>query len=88
MKHRDLVSLVARKAGITRKDAESLLQNTFEEIAGALEEGEPVQTNLGTFYVSGRRNERKDDPRALGTSRQVRFRASPALKNRVNDNDS
>ena len=89
MNKTELVAAAAEKTGITKKDAECLLSAAFEPIAEKLIQGEKVQlSGFGTFEVKERearvgRNPRTKEEIRIPATRQIAFKASKTLKQKV-----
>ena len=50
MNKTELIAVIAEKAGLTKKDAEKVLNTTFEAIADAMAQGDKVQiAGFGSF---------------------------------------
>ncbi len=90
MNKTDLIAAVAKKAGISKKDAEAAVAATFDAIKGALKKGDKVQlVGFGTFEVSERaaregRNPQTGEAMKIKASKAPRFKAGKALKYAVN----
>ncbi len=90
MNKSDLIAAVAEATGITRSEAASAVDVTFEVIAGALKDGADVRlTGFGSFGVADRaaregRNPRTGEAVEIAASRQVRFKPGKGLKGAVN----
>ena len=89
MNKTELVSAVAEKTGLTKKDAECFLSATIETITEKLISGEKVQlSGFGVFEVKVRearvgRNPRTKEPVQIPATRQIAFKAGKALKQKV-----
>ena len=89
MNKTDLVAVVAQKTGLTKKDAERVVNATVETIAESLVKGEKVQlSGFGIFEVKERearigRNPRTKESIQIPASRQPVFKASKTLKDQV-----
>ena len=89
MNKTELIASVAEKSGITKKDAERVINATFETITASLAEGTKVQlSGFGIFEVKARearvgRNPRTKEEIQIPASRQPAFKASKALKDIV-----
>jgi DNA-binding protein HU-beta len=85
----ELIAAVAEKSGLTKKDAERVINATFEAITASLEQGNKVQiSGFGIFEVKARearvgRNPRTKEEIQIPASRQPAFKASKALKETV-----
>ena len=90
MNKSDLVSAVAERSGLSKKDSEKALNATFDAITDALEAGERVQlVGFGTFDVKERparagRNPRTKEAITIAASRIPMFKAGKILKDTVN----
>ena len=89
MNKTELIAAVAEKAGLTKKDAERVINATFESITATLAEGGRVQlSGFGIFEVKERearigRNPRTKETIQIPASKQPVFKASKALKDAV-----
>lgn len=89
MNKTELIASVAEKTGLTKKDAERVINATFDTIAASLAEGNKVQlSGFGIFEVKARearvgRNPRTKEEIQIPASRQPAFKASKALKETV-----
>jgi DNA-binding protein HU-beta len=89
MNKSDLIAAVAEAAGISRSDAASAVDTTFDTIADALKDGVDVRlTGFGSFGVADRaaregRNPRTGEPVKIAASRQAKFKAGKGLKDAV-----
>ena len=90
MNKSDLAAAIAEATGITRSEAASAVDATFEVIADALKDGVDVRlTEFGSFGITDRaaregRNPRTGEPVEIAASRQVRFKPGKGLKDAVN----
>jgi len=86
MNKTELIASVAEKSGLTKKDAERVINATFDTITASLAEGNKVQlSGFGIFEVKARearvgRNPRTKEEIQIPASRQPAFKASKALK--------
>ena len=86
MNKTELVAAVAEKSGLTKKDAERVVNATFETITAELQKGEKVQiSGFGIFEVKARearvgRNPRTKEAIEIPASKAPAFKASKALK--------
>jgi DNA-binding protein HU-beta len=85
----ELISVVAEKAGLTKKDTEKVVNAVFDGISEALARGEKVQViGFGTFDVRSRKAREGRNP-ATGASIQIPavkvpvFKAGKALKDNI-----
>lgn len=92
MNKADLVSKMAEKSGLTKKDAEAALNAFIESVEGALEVGEKVQlVGFGTFEVRERKPRQGRNPRnpeqviEIPASKAPVFKAGKTLKEKIND---
>lgn len=87
---RDLIELVAEKSHVSKKDAESVIEQSFALIQKALLEGREVSiTNFGTFIPKTRQGRTGTDPKShnkikIKEARTVSFKLSKALKAKIN----
>lgn len=89
MNKSELISVVAEKAGMTKKDTEKVVNAVFEGITDALTKGEKVQLiGFGTFDLRTRKAREGRNP-ATGDVIQIPqatvpvFKAGKALKESV-----
>ena len=86
----ELVTLMAEKSGLSKKDAEKALQAFTESVAQELKNGGKVQlVGFGTFEVSERaaregRNPATNQTITIPASKAPKFKAGKALKDLVN----
>jgi len=85
----ELVSVVAEKAGMTKKDTEKVVVAVFDGITEALSKGEKIQIiGFGTFDVRERKEREGRNP-ATGMAIKIPavkapvFKAGKALKDTV-----
>ena len=89
MNKTELIAAVAEKAGLTKKDAERVVNATFETITDSLVKGDKVQlSGFGIFEVKARearigRNPRTKQTIQIPATRQPAFKASKTLKDTV-----
>ena len=89
MNKAELVTEVAERASMTKKDAERAVNAVVESIEAALTKGERVSlVGFGTFEVRERaarvgRNPRTGDTLEISSSRVPAFKAGKALKESV-----
>jgi len=89
MNKTELAAVVAQKAGLTKKDAERVINATLETITESLEKGEKVQlSGFGIFEVKDRearvgRNPRTKETIEIPATRLPAFKASKTLKDTV-----
>ena len=85
----ELIAAVAEKAGITKKDAERVINATMETITESLVKGDKVQVSgFGIFEVKNRearvgRNPRTKETIQIPATRLPAFKASKTLKDTV-----
>ncbi len=91
MNKSELVEAMAKKAGLTKKDAEAALSAFIDTVGDELKKGGKVQLiGFGTFEVSKRAARTAIDPRDPAKKIKVKacnapkFKAGAALKNLVN----
>ena len=89
MKKAELISAIAAKSGLSKKDSEKALTATFEAIQQALVSGEKVQlVGFGIFDVKDRaartgRNPKTKEVIQIPATRTPQFKAGKALKDAV-----
>lgn len=85
----DLISVVAGKTGLSKKDSDKAVSAVFEAITDALSEGDKVaMVGFGTFEVKHREerqgiNPRTKEPITIAASKVPAFKAGKALKDAV-----
>ncbi|MBP5224560.1 MAG: HU family DNA-binding protein [Lachnospiraceae bacterium] len=90
MNKKELVAVVAQKAGVSKKDAEAVVNALVESVTAELKKGGKVQlVGFGTFEVSKRtarvgRNPRTNETIKIKASKAPKFKAGKALKDAVN----
>lgn len=90
MNKAELVAKVAEKSGLTKKDTEKAVSAVFESIEDALAVGDKVSlVGFGTFERRTRspregRNPQTGAPVKIAAAKVPAFKASKALKDRVN----
>ena len=90
MNKSELVSAIAQKADISRKDAEKAVNGFVDSITESLINGDKVQLiGFGTFEVKSRperiaRNPRTGEEIKIAASKAPAFKAGKALKDKVN----
>lgn len=90
MNKNDLVAAVAENSGLSKADAGNAVDGVVEAITTALSGGDDVRlVGFGTFSVSQRaastgRNPRTGEAIQIAASKQPKFKAGKALKERVN----
>ena len=86
MNKTDLIAAVSVKSGITKKDAERIVNTTIETITQNLIKGEKVQlSGFGVFEVKDRearvgRNPRTKEAIQIPATRLPQFKASRSLR--------
>lgn len=89
MNKTELVNAVAEKAGLSKKDAEKVINATVDSITEALKAGEKVQlVGFGAFEVKARAARQGLNPRTkeaitIPASKSPVFKAGKALKDAV-----
>ena len=89
MNKAELISAVAAKTGLSKKDSEKAINATFDAITTSLEAGEKVQlVGFGLFDVKERgarvgRNPRTKEEIEIPASRVPMFKAGKALKDAI-----
>ena len=90
MNKTELVSAMAEKTGLSKKDAEAALKAFTDVVAEELKKGEKIQlVGFGTFEVSERaartgRNPQTGAEMTIPASKSPKFKAGKALKHLVN----
>lgn len=86
MNKTELIAAAAEQSGLTKKDAEKVLNAALGAIAGAVAEGDRVQlSGFGIFERKERpartaRNPRTGEPMEVAASSSVAFKPSKTLK--------
>ena len=89
MNKTELIAAVAEKTGMTKKDAERVINATVETITQSLVAGDKVQVSgFGNFEVKARearvgRNPRTKETIEIPATRLPGFKASKTLKDAV-----
>ena len=89
MKKADLVSAVAEKSGVQKKDADKVVTAVFDSISEELQSGDKVQlVGFGTFEVKQRSERKGRNPQTkeeiiIPASKAPSFKAGKALKDAV-----
>jgi DNA-binding protein HU-beta len=89
MNKAELITAVAEKAGLSKKDTEKVINATFDSITAELVAGEKVSlVGFGSFDVKLRgerigRNPRTKEEVTIPASRVPQFKAGKALKDAV-----
>ncbi len=90
MNKSEFVAVIAEKAGISKKDAESFVNAFAENVTGALKKGDKVQLiGFGTFETRTRAAREGINPQTkkkitIAASKVPAFKAGKALKDAVN----
>ena len=90
MNKAELVSAMAEKTALSKKDAEAALKAFTDIVAEELKKGEKIQlVGFGTFEVSERearegRNPLTGEKITIAASKNPKFKAGKALKDMVN----
>ena len=90
MNKMELVSAMADKTGLSKKDAEAALKAFTDVVAEELKKGDKIQlVGFGTFEVSERaaregRNPQTGKEMTIPASKAPKFKAGKALKDSVN----
>lgn len=85
----DLISAVAEKTGVTKKDAGAILDALIDEIIGAVKKGDRVQlVGFGTFELRERAartglNPQTKEQIEIPASKAPAFKAGKAFKDAV-----
>lgn len=91
MNKAELSSAIVAKTGLTKKDAEKVINAVVEVISDSLKAGEKVQiVGFGSFEVKERpartaRNPRTGEEIKIDASKAPVFKAGKALKDIVNE---
>ena len=86
----ELVTMVAEKADLTKKDAEKAISALVESISETLAKGEKIQlVGFGTFEVAERaartgKNPQTGEAIKIPASKAPKFKAGKALKDMLN----
>ena len=89
MNKTELIAAVAEKTGLTKKDAERVVNATFETVTASLAKGEKVAVaGFGNFEVKTRearvgRNPRTKETIEIPATKLPAFKAAKALKDAV-----
>lgn len=90
MNKTELITAVAEKAGLTKKDSEKALNAVLESITAELANGGKIQlVGFGSFEVNDRpartgRNPKTGEEIQIAASKVPQFKAGKALKDTVN----
>jgi len=85
----DLVEAIAEKAGVSKKDAEQILDATLDFVAQTLKKGDKLTiSGFGTFSVSQRaartgRNPQTGEAIQISASKNPRFKPGKVLKDTI-----
>ena len=91
MNKTELIASVAEKSGITKKDAERVINATLDTITAELTKGNRVQlSGFGIFEVKARqarmgRNPRTKEAVEIPATKQPVFKASKSFKDTVSE---
>ena len=91
MNKKELITAVAAKTELTKKDTEKVLKAFTDVVAEELKKGEKVQlVGFGTFEVSERaaregRNPQTGETMKIAASKAPKFKAGKALKDMINE---
>ena len=89
MNKTELIAAVAEKTGMTKQDAERVINATLETVTASMVAGDKVQiSGFGIFEVKARearvgRNPRTKETIQIPATRLPAFKASKALKDAV-----
>ena len=89
MNKAELITAVAAKTGLSKKDSEKAINATLDTITDSLEAGEKVQlVGFGVFYVKERgtrigRNPKTKEEIEIAASRVPDFKAGKVLKDAI-----
>ena len=91
MNKAELVTAIAEKTGVTKKDADAMLKAFVDTIEEELVKGEKVQLiGFGTFEIrerkerNGRNPQKPEEVVAIPASKAPVFKAGKAFKDSVN----
>ena len=85
MKKTELITAIAEKSGLTKKDAEAALTATLDTIVETVAAGDKIQiTGFGTFEQRQRNARMGCDPRTGNKIEIPAFKAGKEFKNTVN----
>ena len=91
MNKSELITVVAQKTDLSKRDAERVVKTVFDTITEELAKGDKVQViGFGTFEVRHRkaregRNPRNNEPIQIEASKTPAFKAGKQLKDLVNN---
>ncbi len=86
----ELIDAMSDETGLTKKDTEAVLKSFIETVSKELSKGHTVQLiGFGTFEVSKRaartgRNPKTGEEIKIAASKNAKFKAGKALKDRIN----
>ena len=86
----ELIDSIAAKADLQKATAERIVNSIFDDIVGALKNGDKVNiSGFGTFQVSDRkarvgRNPKTGEAIQIQASRTAKFKAGKGLKDSLN----
>ena len=90
MNKKELVAAVAEKSGVSKKEAEAVINAFTDVVTEELVKGEKIQmVGFGTFAVSEKaaregRNPKTGEKKMIAASKAPKFKAGKALKDAVN----
>ncbi len=90
----DLVEIIFEKVGLSKKEAQTIVESVFDTIMQAFREGEGVKlSGFGTFNVRRKRARRGRNPKTgdeleITPRRVLTFRASNQLKTLIEKRDA
>ncbi|MBC7958725.1 MAG: HU family DNA-binding protein [Vallitaleaceae bacterium] len=90
MNKAELITAMAAKADLSKKDVEATLKAFIDVVTEELKKGEKIQlVGFGTFEVSERaaregRNPQTNEPMPIAASKAPKFKAGKALKDSIN----
>jgi DNA-binding protein HU-beta len=86
----ELIDSVAKRAELPKQKAEEIVNGLFDDIVGALKNGDKVNiSGFGTFSISERkartgRNPKTGETIQIASSRAAKFKAGKILKESLN----
>ena len=86
----ELIDSISSKVDLPKGTAERIVNTIFDDIVGALKNGDKVNiSGFGTFQVSNRkartgRNPKTGEAIQIGASRSAKFKAGKTLKDSLN----
>ena len=90
MNKTELIGIVAKNAGMTRKDAEKSVSAAIEAVIAAMKAGEKVRlAGFGSFEIKEHaarkaRNPRTGEEIEIAASKAIAFKAGKSLKEEIN----